>query len=56
MASVQRQPPEVSIKKVFLKISEDVQENTCVGISLIEFQGSSVQLYEKRDSNTGIFP
>ena len=42
-----------SVKKVFLKISQNSQENTCVGVSFLQVLG--LQLYEKRDSNTGVF-
>ena len=45
----------VLLKKVLLKISENSQENTCVGVSfLIKLQVSGLQLYRKRDSHTGI--
>ena len=45
------------LKKVFLKISPNSQENTCAGVSyfLIKVQAWGLQLYEKRDSDTGIF-
>ena len=40
-----------SMKKVFLEISQNSQENTCARVSfLIKFQ-----LYWKRDSSTGVF-
>ena len=43
-------------KKVVLKISQNPQENTCVGVSiLINLHDSGLQLYEKRDSDTGAF-
>ena len=45
----------VLLKKVLLKISENSQENTCVGVSfLIKLKVSGLQLYRKRDSDTGI--
>ena len=45
-----------SIKKVFLKISQNSQGNTCARISfLIKLQESGLQLYSKRDSGTGAF-
>ena len=45
-----------STKKVFLKISQHIQENTCVGVSFsINLQAFSLQLYLKRDSSTGVF-
>ena len=31
----QKQPPECFIKKVFLKISHNLQENTCARVSLL---------------------
>ena len=36
-----------SVKKVFLEISQNSQENTCARISLIS--------YQKGDSGTGVF-
>ena len=45
-----------SVKKVFLKISQNLQENTFVGVSfLIKLHSSGLKLYLKRDSNTGVF-
>ena len=42
-------------KKVFLKISQNLQENTCAGASLsITFQTGSLQLYLKKDYGTGV--
>ena len=36
----------IFMKKVFLKISQNLQEDTCVGVSfLIKLQGSVLQLY-----------
>ena len=41
---------------VFLKISQNSQENTCAGVSfLIKLQKSGLQHYLKRDSSTGEF-
>ena len=40
-----------SVKKVFLKISQYSQENTCVWASLMSFESTLL----KRDSNTDIF-
>ena len=37
-----------SVKKVFLEISQNSQENTCA-------RASGLQLYYKRSSDTGIF-
>ena len=34
------------VKKVFLKILQNSQENTCA---------SGLQMYQKRDSDTGVF-
>ena len=45
-----------SVKKVFLEISQNSQENTCARVSfLIKLQASGLQLYYKRDYVTGIF-
>ena len=45
-----------SVKKVFLGIWQNSQENTCVRVSfLIKFQVSRLQLYQKRDWHRG-FP
>ena len=42
--------------KGFLKKFRNSQENTCAGVSfLIKLQTSGLQLYQKRDSNTGVF-
>ena len=44
-----------SLKKVFLKISQNSHENACARVSfLIKLQASSLQLYQKRDSDTGV--
>ena len=44
-----------SVKKVFLEISQNLQENTCARVSfLIKLQALRLQLYEKRDSGTGV--
>ena len=41
------------LKKVFLKISENLLENTCTGFSFLKkLQVSDLQFYQKRDSNT----
>ena len=45
-----------STRKLFLKISQYSQENTCVGISfLIKMQAFRAPALLKRDSNTGVF-
>ena len=41
-------------KKLLLKISEYSQENTCVTVPFLT-KLQSLQLYQKRDSNTGVF-
>ena len=52
----QKQPLEVFCKKVFFKISQNSQENTCAKVSfLIKLQASALQPYKKRGSNTGVF-
>ena len=44
------------LKKVFLKVSQNSQENSCAKASLsIKLQSSSVKLYLKRGSGTGAF-
>ena len=43
-----------SVKKVFLKISQNSQENTCARESFFRL-ALGLQLYEKRVSGTGIF-
>ena len=46
-----KQPPEI-----FLKISQNLQKNTYVGVSFFnKVAGSWLQLYFKRDSDIGIF-
>ena len=45
-----------STRKLFLKILQYSQENTCVGISfLIKMQAFRAPALLKRDSNTGVF-
>ena len=45
-----------SVKKVFLEISQNSQENTCVRVSiLIKLQALGLQLYQNRDSVTVVF-
>ena len=45
-----------SVKKVFLEISQNSQENTCAWVSfLIKLQVSALQVYQKRGSGTGTF-
>ena len=39
------------MKKVFLKILQNLQENTCARVS----KASGLQLYLKRDSGIGVF-
>ena len=41
-------------KNLLLKISEYSQENTCVKVSFLT-KLQSRQLYQKRDSKTGVF-
>ena len=43
-------------RKLFLKISQYLQEDTCVGISFsIKMQAFRASALLKRDSNTGVF-
>ena len=43
-------------KKSVLKNSQNLQENTSVGVSiLINLHASGLQLYQGRDSKTGVF-
>ena len=45
-----------SVKKIFLKISKNWQENTCARVSFsIKLQVLGLQLCLKRDSGTGVF-
>ena len=46
-----------SVKKVFLKIWQNSQENNCIGVSivLIKLQAFRSAFLLKRDSNTGVF-
>ena len=45
-----------SIKKVFLKISQNSQESTCVGVSvLINLHASGCNFIKKADSETSVF-
>ena len=54
-ATYRRSHLEVFCKKVFLKIPQNSQENTCARVSfLMKLQASGLQLYEKRDSGTGV--
>ena len=51
-ATVQR----CSVKKVFLEILQNPQKNTSARVSfLIKLQDRDLQLYQKRDSGTGVF-
>ena len=44
------------VKKVFLEISQNLQENPCAGASfLIMLQACGLKLYQKRDPDTGAF-
>ena len=44
-----------SVENVFLKILQNLQENICARVSfLIKLQASALQLYQKRDSDTGV--
>ena len=48
--------PRCFVKKLFLEISHNSQENTCARVSfLIKLQAWGLQLYLKRDSGTGVF-
>ena len=44
-----------SVKKVFLEISQNSQENTCARVSFLIKLQACVQLYSKEDSGTGVF-
>ena len=42
--------------EVFLEITQNAQENTCVRVSfLIKLQASDRKLYQKKDTGTGVF-
>ena len=48
--SLQKQPPEVFFKKLFLMILQKFQENSCGGVCvMIKLQTEDLQLYYKRD-------
>ena len=51
----QKQPLEVSVKKVFLKISKNSQENTCSRISFLIKLQTEAGNFIKKDSGTGAF-
>ena len=54
--SLEAVPRRCSVKKVFLEISENSRENTCARVSFsIKLQAIGLQLYEKRNSGTGVF-
>ena len=52
---MQKQSPEVFRKKVFLKLSQTSQENTCVGDFFNKVAGLQSASFLKRDSNTSAF-
>ena len=44
------------MKKEYLRISQNSQEKTCAGVSiLIKLQARGLQLYQKRDFGTDVF-
>ena len=45
----QKQAPELFVKKAFLEISQNSQENTCVRVSLL------IKLQASGDSDAGVF-
>ena len=45
-----------SVKKVFIVILQNSQENTCARVSsLLKLQASGLQLYQKGDCGAGVF-
>ena len=45
-----------SVRKSILKISQNSQENTCIGVSfLINLHASGLQLYQKKETPTQVF-
>ena len=45
-----------SVKKVFLEILQNSQENTCAKVCFfLKLQASTLQLHQKRDFGTGVF-
>ena len=42
---LKKEPPEMFCKKVFLKISEDSQENICASVSFSKLQAWGLQMY-----------
>ena len=50
--------PRISVKKAFLKISRNSQENTCDKVTFfikLQTWGRGLEPYEKRDSGTSVF-
>ena len=47
---MQKQPPEVFYKKVFLKILQNSQKHMCQSLFL-----TKLKFYKKRDSDKGVF-
>ena len=52
---VQKQSPKVFCKKVPLKISQTLQENTCAGVFFNKVAGLQSASFIKRDCNTSAF-
>ena len=44
-----------SVKNVFLEISQNLPESTCVGVFFNKVAGLRPETLLKRDSNTGVF-
>ena len=47
--------PEVICKKAALKTTQNLQENTCVGVCFNKIAGLQTCSFIKKDSNTGVF-
>ena len=45
-----------SVKKLLLEILQNSRENTCARVSFLIKLQAALQLYQKRDSGTGVFP
>ena len=52
---VQKQPPEVLYKKVFLKISQFSQKNTCITVSYLIFQLPQARNFIKKETLAEVF-
>ena len=52
MKKIESSRPRCSVKKVFLKISQNSWHHLCRSLFSIEFQAYNLQLYQIRDYDT----